>query len=860
MAAPVWVTPPGDLGTVVEGEFYQVQLSATNSTKFQYLSGVLPVGIRVTENGILEGNPKNYDYIQGVPTEIAQDVTSKFIVRAVSTDGTVADRVFEMTVTGQDAPSIDSTPVPDLGTYFDGDFVDKQLTLTDPDPGDKHTWSYQSGDIPDGVTVSSTGRISGYIEPFADNDGNPGFDVVNFDMVQWDFRTKSVSKTYEWVVQVTDSKQVDVKTYNLFGVSRNAVTADSDASTADLDKSSITPSQVTTLQGSASLTAELYELLDASQTSLRVPALLTPSSGLGRVKHNNNYNFEFTSKDFDGDPVQYILGSGTLPTGLSLDSTSGWLSGTLPSFSATETTFTFTIQVRKKNRHEYISSGTSFSIIIEGDVDSTVTWPTDQLTIKTGEQSQLDIIATISDGRPVQYELKSGLQAIVAGNFVVGQTYTIITAGTTDYISIGSANNTVGTIFTATDIGAGTGTASLGTNKLPQGLRLNEDGLIVGRVSFEAMMFDTGTVTFDKEDLYTNETTFESVYTFVARVFSSDGVVDTYKKFTITLDPDSKKPYENLYARSLSTTTQRNIYDALVQNNDDIPQEDVYRASDYAFGIQRDIRTLISAGLNPKTETDYVEAMAQNFYNNTLRFGDFKTARALNTDGTVKYEVVYIELIDNKMGIDPTSLLSSKPAMRIDVRSSEDNWSNPINVSDSLPISSSGTILASQANDYNVYHNSIENMRSRLTDQIGHQVLEREVLPDWMQDKQADNSVLGWILAVPVVFCKPDTSAKITYRLNQRVISDGYDIKTISFEIDRLILDNNLSKYYSPGGGSFIVTKETTFDVNGPTTTFDGDGTRFFAYIDTYATKDQDDIYLKFPQVGPFNRLPYTER
>ena len=59
-------------------------------------------------------------------------------------------------------------------------------------------------------------------------------------------------------------------------------------------------------------------------------------------------------------------------------------------------------------------------------MDSTVTWPSDQLNIKTGEQSQLDVIATISDGRPVQYELKSGLQAIVAVS------YTHLTLPTTD--------------------------------------------------------------------------------------------------------------------------------------------------------------------------------------------------------------------------------------------------------------------------------------------------------------------------------------------------------------------------------------------------------------------------------------------
>ena len=41
MAAPIWVTPPGDLGTVVEGEFYQIQLDATNATSYKYLSGIL---------------------------------------------------------------------------------------------------------------------------------------------------------------------------------------------------------------------------------------------------------------------------------------------------------------------------------------------------------------------------------------------------------------------------------------------------------------------------------------------------------------------------------------------------------------------------------------------------------------------------------------------------------------------------------------------------------------------------------------------------------------------------------------------------------------------------------------------------
>ncbi len=46
-----------------------------------------------------------------------------------------------------------------------------------------------------------------------------------------------------------------------------------------------------------------------------------------------------------------------------------------------------------------------------------------------------------------------------AGNFIIGQQYTIATVGTTLFTAIGSASNTVGTVFTATGVGSGSGTA-----------------------------------------------------------------------------------------------------------------------------------------------------------------------------------------------------------------------------------------------------------------------------------------------------------------------------------------------------------------------------------------------------------------
>ena len=55
---------------------------------------------------------------------------------------------------------------------------------------------------------------------------------------------------------------------------------------------------------------------------------------------------------------------------------------------------------------------------------------------------------------------------VTAGAFVPGTTYQIVTAGTTDYVLLGAANNIVGTIFESTGVGTGTGTATTDTGLL----------------------------------------------------------------------------------------------------------------------------------------------------------------------------------------------------------------------------------------------------------------------------------------------------------------------------------------------------------------------------------------------------------
>jgi len=71
---------------------------------------------------------------------------------------------------------------------------------------------------------------------------------------------------------------------------------------------------------------------------------------------------------------------------------------------------------------------------------------------------------------------------VTAGNFVIGQAYTITTIGNTNFTKVGALTNTVGTSFTALSAGIGTGTATVRI----RGVRLvyGEDEDIVSADSF----------------------------------------------------------------------------------------------------------------------------------------------------------------------------------------------------------------------------------------------------------------------------------------------------------------------------------------------------------------------------------------
>jgi hypothetical protein len=404
MAQPQWVTPAGSLGTIPEGVFYSTPLVAVepdlgDTVYYQLIAGSLPAGIQIQQTGVINGVPKASVTVQGIPAQVSRDVTSKFAVRAytrriingVTVINRLADRTFEITVTGQDVPQW-ITPAGQIAQYFDGSLVSGlQLQYTDVDPDDTVVVKLVAGQLPPGLTISDQGLISGFIAPNISITAQSGFsrDGQGYDQYPFDFSTQSIDYNYEFICEVTDGKVggSSLRTFSIFVWSRNSLTADNTVITAD------------------------NTFITADGSPIRAPILLTPQGTIGTVRNDNFFAFQFDGIDLDGDQFNIIkTPASTLPPGLTLDPNSGWLYGYIPNLGITETVYEFALLIEKDNDPDVFTGPYDYSLTITGPISSEIIWLTDSDlgSIFNGSTSTFYVQAVNRGGLELQYELLSG--------------------------------------------------------------------------------------------------------------------------------------------------------------------------------------------------------------------------------------------------------------------------------------------------------------------------------------------------------------------------------------------------------------------------------------------------------------------
>ena len=488
-------------------------------------------------------------------------VTSNFTVRATNAVSAVTDRTFTLTVISPVAPNL--TPSSGaLTSLIDGQYYSQQFSLDDPSLLPTTTFFISSGSIPTGLVLAANGLMYGYANAITS------------------------TETYSFTVQANDGSKVDQHEYTLSVFSRQTLTADSSFYTGDN-----------------------VSIITTDISSQYTPILLD-SGNIGNITQGDNFSYQLQAVDFDNAALTYQIVSGTLPTGLSLNANTGWITGTIPVGTLTGATNNFSADVYKTASPEFESSTNSYSLSVTGEVDNRVIWQTDANvgSIYNGEISEFSFDATTPSGRQLLY--------------------TVVSNTLSDSVAFESNR--------ALDFGL----VSYGA--LPLGLEITRDGLLSGRTSFEM-----------RSNLET--------YVFTVAASDADGLVYGQKEFFIEVVQRDKRPYENLYITALPNREGRNIYSNLLNNTDILPTDLLYRPYDPWFGKNDLRRVLFLAGLNPDEISDYISAITLNHYWKKLHLGNLKTARAVDNDFNTVYEVIYLEILDdqaNSSGLGPSSTVT----------------------------------------------------------------------------------------------------------------------------------------------------------------------------------------------------------
>ena len=281
----------------------------------------------------------------------------------------------------------------------------------------------------------------------------------------------------------------------------------------------------------------------------------------------------------------------------------------------------------------------------------------------------------------------------------------------------------------------------------------------------------------------TAPTTFDLTFVFTVEAYSSNTQVSVDKVFSITVDRQYNKPYENLYIQAMPPQDDRDLVNSLLQSSTIIPPTLLYRGDDPNFGRATKVVYQHAFGLTAATYEDYVSSLYENHYWKNLILGSIETAQATDDNGNVIYEVVYSRVIGGFTN-DQGKSVSKEVVL-------------PYPIDPNTP----GQVDT-------VFPNSLENMRNQVIDTVGQ---VSALLPRWMLSTQTNGRVLGFTPAWVIAYVTPGNSKQIAYNIRTQF---GTQLNLVDFEVDRYELDRALTSNWDPVAEQWIPQppSETTFD------------------------------------------------
>jgi hypothetical protein len=469
-------------------------------------------------------------------------------------------------------------------------------------------------------------------------------------------------------------------------------------------------------------------------------------------------------------------------------------------------------------------SSKTFTMQVLGEVDSVIKFitPGDLGSVRANLSSQLQIVAeTKVSGAIITYEKTSGTLPpgveLRANGELIGR---VTQFGNIVYRSFWKA----GKSYYANDV-------------------VKYNGLV-----YKANFAHTSTAPFDETfwDKYTFSNNIKGLTTYDNRTTTFDGLKGTQdrsyrftvlaqdqyqysalrKTFSVFVEDPDVKLFSNIYVKPFPAIATRDKFYSFINNLDIFVENKIYRSSDPNFGVQKELKMLIYAGIETLDIRNYVPALVTNTKRKRFRFGSPKKAIARNQGSyDTVYEVIYLEIFDEyEVGrMSPAKSIKLSTASKSSVKVNQTSL-DPVNgaldltntkINNKLnadfveryrpnygPIKASTTSVKASGNDVeNIYPSSVTNIRNNIRNlalKNPNRIIDTEnsFLPPWMITPQDSRTpATGYIKAVPLCYCKPGEADYIL----ENIAYSGFDFTSLDFEIDRFIIDavsgNNEDQY-----------------------------------------------------------------
>lgn len=449
---PVWIEPiSNDLGSYVVGSNIEIDLLAVpilpaTSVTYSLISGTLPAGLTFSGN-----------LITGTPTLIPLIETRNIVIRATDNLGNIKDKTFSITINGSANPNF-VTPIGILFSTNDSVWIEYPIRYNNPVTENPVKISVTQGLLPPGLEISEEGVIRGYAEPptnsvtlpsiitiatatsasdvitcVSTTDFFPGRTVVFSGATS--FQNIEAGLTY-YIKSVIDATSFTISsiqngpTFNLNN--------DTGFMTVTLPPISVGQPTIRSYGFNLTLSSPLgtdirsYSITVVNQNAINGPNLLPgtrvptiyntrpptynlndsdpyygyyvlPLSGtyqptqfayIGAVKSDNFFAFKIIGHDFDGSDLTYSFAN--LPSFLTGNTSTGWITGTPILNAASINRYSFSVAVRKVSNPSISTPSFNFSFDVTNEITGDIVWtsPSNLGTLLNGSLSTKVVEAT----------------------------------------------------------------------------------------------------------------------------------------------------------------------------------------------------------------------------------------------------------------------------------------------------------------------------------------------------------------------------------------------------------------------------------------------------------------------------------